>query len=233
MKAMRISTGSASKVLQDFIKSGGKGSDGWLTRGEVTRREITAHGQTLDKVLVPETRCCRQKGGQVPEDLRVLYPIEAFGDFGEDGRLKSFQVCNTDTPLQKKVKKAKLTRMEIIAITLYTGDSSEYVPYDGGLVTAKALSYDTLYMQCFTMLYFACHMHVIKQLPRATQFLALCAQRGELLPSMLMYHIMLMHLVCSVTDHGILRAHTRTHVPCKRSLLHDLQWHVARIRGLW
>ena len=122
---MRISTGSASKVLQDFIKSGGKGSEGWLTRGQVTRKAIPTHGQTLDKVLVAETRCCRQRGGQVPEDLRVLQPIEAFGDFGDDGRLNSFLVCHTDTPLQKKVKKAKLTRMEIIAIILYTGTHSD------------------------------------------------------------------------------------------------------------
>jgi hypothetical protein len=121
MKAMGISTGSASKVFEDFINSGGKGCDGWLTRGQVTRKTITAYGQTLDKVLVPETRCCRQRGGEVPEDLRVLQPIEAFGDFGEDGRLKSFQVCDTDTPLQKKVKRAKLTRQEVVAIVLYTG----------------------------------------------------------------------------------------------------------------
>ena len=121
MKAMGIYTGSASKVLQDFIKSGGKGSDGWLTRGEVTRKTITAHGQTLDKVLVAETRCCRQRDGQVPEDLRVLQPIEAFGDFGEDGRLKLSRVFLTDTPLQTTVKRAKLTRPEVVAIVLYTG----------------------------------------------------------------------------------------------------------------
>ena len=125
MKAMGISTGSASKVLQDLIKSGGKGSDGWLTRGQVTRKTITAHGQTLDKVLVSETRCCRQRGGQVPEDLRVLQPIQVFGDFGEEGRLNTFDLCDTDTPLQKKVKKAELTRIEIIAIILYTGTHSD------------------------------------------------------------------------------------------------------------
>jgi hypothetical protein len=114
MKAMRISTGSASKVWQDFIESGGQGSNnGWLPRG--------------DKVLVAETRRCRQRGGGVPEDLRVLQPIEAFGDFGEDGRLKSFPsflVCNTDTPLQKKVKRARLTRIEVVAVVLYTGTLS-------------------------------------------------------------------------------------------------------------
>ena len=123
MKAMRISTGSASKVLLDFIKSGGQGSNnGWLT--EVTRKN--------DKVLAPETRRCRQSGGEVPEDLRVLQPIEAFGDFGEDGRLNSSEVCDTDTPLQNKVKRARLTRMEVVAVVLYTGtllasDSSECV----------------------------------------------------------------------------------------------------------
>jgi hypothetical protein len=117
MKAMRISTGSASKVLQDLIESGGQGSNnGWLTR-----KTVTANGQTLDKVLVAETRCCRQRGGAVPEDLRTLQPIEAFGDFGEDGRLNSSLVCDTDTPLQKKVKKARLTRAEVVAIVLYTG----------------------------------------------------------------------------------------------------------------
>ncbi len=105
---MGISTGSASKVWQDFIESGGQGSNnGWLTRG--------------DKVLVTMTHRCRQRGGGVPEDLRVLQPIEAFGDFGEDGRLKSPEVFLTDTPLQTTVKRAKLTRPEVVAIVLYTG----------------------------------------------------------------------------------------------------------------
>ena len=122
MKAMRISKGSASKVWQDFIESGGQGSDnGWQRRG--------------DKVLVTMTRRCRlnwQSGGGVPEDLRVLQPIEAFGNFDEDGRLNSFIVCDTDTPLQNKVKRARLTRMEVVAVVLYTGtllasDSSECV----------------------------------------------------------------------------------------------------------
>ena len=119
MEAMGISTGSASKVWQDFIKSEGQGSNnGWLRRG--------------DKVLVTATRRCRQRGGGVPEDLRVLQPIEAFGDFGEDGRLNSSEVYDTDTPLQNKVKRAGLTRVEVVAVVLYTGtllasDSSECV----------------------------------------------------------------------------------------------------------
>ena len=115
MKAMRISKGSASKVWQDFIESGGQGSNnGWLTRG--------------DKVLVTATRRCRQRGGGVPEDLRVLQPIEAFGDFGEDGRLKSSEVFLTDTPLQRTVKRAKLTRPEVVAIVLYTGMLARVIP---------------------------------------------------------------------------------------------------------
>ena len=122
MKAMGISTGPGSKVLQTFMKSGGKGSE-WLTR-DVTKKQVTSHGEMLEKVLVAGTRCCRQRGGQVPEDLRVLQPIEAFGDFGDDGRLNSFLVCHTDTPIQNKVKRANLTRPEIVAIVMYTGTVS-------------------------------------------------------------------------------------------------------------
>ena len=147
MKAMGICTGSASKVLKVFIEGGGKGSDGWL-RADVIERDamgrpvvldgvarmikraggfekkwVKSHGEkeALEQVLVTITRRCRQSGGGVPEDLRVLQPIEAFGDFGEDGRLKSSQVFLTDTPLQTTVKRAKLTRPEVVAIVLYTG----------------------------------------------------------------------------------------------------------------
>ena len=122
MKGMGISTGPGSKVLQTFLKSGGKGS-AWLTR-DLTKKQVTCHGETLEKVLVAGTRCCRQRGGQVPEDLRVLHPIEFFGDFTENGELKSNQVCATDTPIQKKVKRANLTRPEIVAIVMYTGTVS-------------------------------------------------------------------------------------------------------------
>jgi hypothetical protein len=148
MKAMGICTGSASKVLEDLIKSGGKGSDAWLTRADVIERDamgrpvlldgvarmikraggfekkwVKSHGQkeALEQALVTITRRCRQSGGGVPEDLRVLQPIEVFGDFGEDGRLKLSRVFLTDTPLQTTVKRAKLTRLEVVAIVLYTG----------------------------------------------------------------------------------------------------------------
>ena len=140
MKAMGISTGPGSRVLQTFVKSGGTGS-GWLTR-DVTKKQVTSHGETLEKVLVAGTRCCRQRGGQVPEDLRVLHPIEFFGDFTENGRLKSTQVCATDTPIQNKVKRANLTRPEIVAIVMYTGtmSHSELNLYRINMHGAKALS---------------------------------------------------------------------------------------------
>jgi hypothetical protein len=129
MKAMGISTGSASKVWQNFIKSEGQGSkNGWLTRG--------------DKVLVTETRRCRQSGEKVSEDLRVLQRIEAFGDFGEDGRLKSFDLSDTDTPLQEKVKRARLTRIEVVAVVLYTGTSVEKVnlsPYPACVMYSRVI----------------------------------------------------------------------------------------------
>ena len=92
MKAMGISV-PASKSLQDFLEIGGKGAEGWLTRAEVIRRDglgrpvvldgvtrkirrgeaggITSHGQTVGKVLVTETRCCRQRVGQVPAESRA------------------------------------------------------------------------------------------------------------------------------------------------------------------
>jgi hypothetical protein len=98
MKGMGISTGPGSKVLQTFVSRGdvGEGSGRW------------------DTVLSAERRT-------VPEDLCMLHPIEFFGDFTENGRLKSTQVCATDTPLQNKVKRANLTRQEIVVIIMYTG----------------------------------------------------------------------------------------------------------------
>jgi hypothetical protein len=140
MKGMGISTGPGSKVLQTFMKSGGKGS-GWLTR-HLTKKQVTSHGQTLEKVLVAGTRCCRQRGGQVPEDLRVLHPIKFFGNFTENGSLKSNTVCATDTPLQRKVKRAGLTRQEIVAIIMYTGTvpHSELNLYRSNMHGAKPLS---------------------------------------------------------------------------------------------
>jgi hypothetical protein len=75
MKAMGISTGPGSKVLQTFVQSGGKGS-GWLTR-DVTKKQVTSHGETLEKVLVAGTRCCRQRGGQCQKTCVCCIPLSS------------------------------------------------------------------------------------------------------------------------------------------------------------
>ena len=113
MKAMDISIGPASKALQAFVQSGRKGCDAkWIMLDD---------GNTeVKRLSMTETRRCRKSGGEPLPDLRVLNPIQHYGEFRENGRLVSYQACDTDTPLQTKVKKARLTRMEIIAIVLYS-----------------------------------------------------------------------------------------------------------------
>jgi hypothetical protein len=54
-------------------------------------------------------------------DWRVLRPLEEYGVFREDGRLVSYEINPDETALKKKVKRAKLTRGEIVAGILYTG----------------------------------------------------------------------------------------------------------------
>jgi hypothetical protein len=50
-----------------------------------------------------------------------LRPLEEYGVFREDGRLVSYETNPDETALKKKVKRAKLTRGEIVAGILYTG----------------------------------------------------------------------------------------------------------------
>jgi hypothetical protein len=129
---MGITAGPASKILQAKLEEwkGLQSSDGWLTRAKgggfekesgFQKKTVIDHGQTWEKTVVTQTVRSRQRDGEAPEDLRVLRPIQDYGNFREDGRLVSFKACDTDTPLQNKVKKAELTRMEIIAIVLYSG----------------------------------------------------------------------------------------------------------------
>jgi hypothetical protein len=130
LTAMGITTGPAHKYLQEKLEAWKElKSDGWLARANkggfenksgFQKKMVQDHGQTWEKTVVTQTVSSRQRGGQVPEDLRVLRPIQHYGEFREDGQLVSFEACDTDTSLQKKVKKAKLTRMEIIAIVLYS-----------------------------------------------------------------------------------------------------------------
>jgi ankyrin repeat protein len=131
--AMGITTGPASKTLQAKLEEwkGHQSSNRWLTRAKACgfekesgfrKKETTDHnGKTWEKTVVTQTVRSRQRDGEVPEDLRVLRPIQDYGNFREDGRLESFEACDKDTILQKRVKKARLTRMEIIALVLWTG----------------------------------------------------------------------------------------------------------------
>ena len=133
LTAMGITTGPASKILEKMLEAWKElKSDGWLARataGGFEKKMVQDHGQTWEKTMVTQTVRSRQEGGQAPVDLRVLCPLKDYGEFREDGRLVSFEACDTDTPLQNKVKKAKLTRMEIIAIVLYSG--SCFMLYNG------------------------------------------------------------------------------------------------------
>jgi hypothetical protein len=71
-------------------------------------------------VAVTSTRGCYKKG-QTQPDLRVLRPIAYYGDFGEDGWLKDLRPCDSDTPIQRRVKQARLRRCDVLALVLYTG----------------------------------------------------------------------------------------------------------------
>jgi hypothetical protein len=73
-----------------------------------------------DSVIVTGTRGGFLKG-QTQPDVRVLRPISHYGDFGEDGRLKDLRPCDSDTPIQRRVKKAGLRRCDVVALILYTG----------------------------------------------------------------------------------------------------------------
>jgi len=59
--------------------------------------------------------------GETQPDLRVLRPIAFYGDFGDDGRLKDLLPNALDTPIQRRVKQARLRRCDVLALILYTG----------------------------------------------------------------------------------------------------------------
>ena len=73
-----------------------------------------------DSVSVTGTRGCF-KDGQTQPDVRVLRPIAHYGDFGDDGRLKDPLPYARDTPIQRRVKLARLRRCDVLALILYTG----------------------------------------------------------------------------------------------------------------
>jgi hypothetical protein len=71
-------------------------------------------------VAVTSTRGCCKKG-QTQPDLRVLRRMAYYGDFGDDGHLKDPRPSARDTPIQRRVKQARLRRCDVLALILYTG----------------------------------------------------------------------------------------------------------------
>jgi len=49
-----------------------------------------------------------------------LHQIKHYGD-GTEGRLKDLRPCDSDTPIQRRMKLARLRRCDVLALILYTG----------------------------------------------------------------------------------------------------------------
>jgi len=110
----RFSTGNyglttSPKREWELVESGGRG---------LARKVVKDSKEEC--VIVTGTRGAL-KGGQEGEDLRVLRPIEYYGNFDGDGRLIDPASNDADTPIQRTVKEAGLRRVEVNAVILYTG----------------------------------------------------------------------------------------------------------------
>ena len=77
-------------------------------------------GKEVVHVTVASTRGAFIEGKE-HEDMRVVRPLEEYGDFREDGLLESCEPLDHDTSLQKLIKAAGLVRIEVIVLILYTG----------------------------------------------------------------------------------------------------------------
>jgi hypothetical protein len=64
--------------------------------------------------------CAKAEGAA--EEAVVVRPIEYYGDFGADGRLKDPLPRDSDTPMRRRVKMAGLWRFEVFALVLYSGE---------------------------------------------------------------------------------------------------------------
>jgi len=110
----RFSTGNyglttSPKCEYELVEVGGSG---------LVRKKVD--GSEEERVLVTGTRGAF-KGGQESEDLRVLRPVEYYGNFADDGCLIDPAPNDADTPIQRTVKQAGLRRVEVKAVILYTG----------------------------------------------------------------------------------------------------------------
>ena len=109
------------EAVEEMLLKGGEGFE----KGEAL---TLGDGSKAERVVMKGTTRCR-RNGQRKQDLRVLRPLSYYGDFKEDGWLVSREECDTDTPVRKLVKKANLSRPEIVVIICYSGPL--FILYNG------------------------------------------------------------------------------------------------------
>ena len=85
-------------------------------------------GSEVEHTVVSGTTRCGY-GGQGQEDVRVLRPLEDYGRWAEGGVLESCEERDGDSEVQRIVKRAGLTRIEVVVIICYTGPM--FVLYNG------------------------------------------------------------------------------------------------------
>ena len=102
-----------------LAKSGG--------RGCAKRLVTTGDGSEVEKTVVSGTARCGVDGEQ--HDLRVLRPLQDYGSWSKDGVLESREERDQDSEVQRIVKRAGLTQVEVVVVICYTGPL--FVLYNG------------------------------------------------------------------------------------------------------
>jgi hypothetical protein len=111
------------EAVEEMLMTGGEGFE----KGEAL---TLADGTKVERVVMKGTTRCR-RNGQRQQDLRVLRHLSYYGDYTPDGWLVSREACDGDTPVRKLVKKANLSRPEIVVIICYSGPL--FILYNGVL----------------------------------------------------------------------------------------------------
>ena len=111
------------EAVVEMLMKGGAGFE----KGEALTLD---DGSKAERVVMKGTKRCR-KNSQRQLDLRVMRSLSYYGDFKEDGWLVSREECDRDTPVRKLVKKANLSRPEIVVIICYSGPL--FILYNGVL----------------------------------------------------------------------------------------------------
>jgi hypothetical protein len=111
------------EAVVEMLMKGGAG----FQKGEALTLD---DGTNAERIVIKGTKRCRKNCQRQP-DLRVLRSLSYYGDFKEDGWLVSREERDTDTPVRKLVKKANLSRPEIVVIICYSGPL--FILYNGVL----------------------------------------------------------------------------------------------------